>query len=206
MALTKQAYEQALSQAAGQPVVLTDDDYQRLVKGQMLSEKAMMAAKTRGANAGDDFADEDSGPPLLRPDQPAGMYRPVVKGAVAPQSSSIGRISMGEEPRYMGDGPALDVDSAGIGGDKVPMYAKKPIGIDYGSASVPYEVGELGGLGMMEPDRIYAKAPKPAPATGGMVFEPDVVAAKPPAPSSKIDFLARTAFGPAPASKPKKKG
>lgn len=200
MALSKGEYERAMSQAAGSPVILSDDDYQRLVKGQLLSEKAMSAAKTRGANAGDDFADDD-GPPLLRPDQPAEMYRPVVRGPDAPVSSSIGKIAPASVERSDGGWPSMDVDSAGVGQAMPPKFATKEwSGPDYGSAQLPYEVGELGGLGMNEPDRIYAKAPK-----GQYEFAPDTITAKPP--SSKIDLLARSAFGaPAAAAKPKKKG
>lgn len=201
MALSKDEYERAMSQAAGSPIILSDDDYRRLVKGQLLSEKAMSAAKTRGQNAGDDFV-EDDGPPLLRPDTPAEMYRPVVKLKDAPaESSSIGKIQPASVERSDGGWPAMDVDSAGIGAAQLPKFATKPwSGPDYGSAQVPYEVGELGGLGLDAPDRIYAKAPK-----GQYEFEPSVVTANPP--SSKIDLLARSAFGaPAAAMKPKKKG
>jgi len=197
MALSKQDYEKALTDATGEPVVLADQDYQRLLKGQKLSESALNAAKTRGQNAGDDFADDDDGPPLLAPTQPAEMYRPVVQGPNAPGSSSVGKIAA---PTYgdpvTPDGPALDVDSAGVGFGTLPKYVQDPWkGPDYGSADLPYTASDFGlpDAG----DRIYGKAPK-----GQYEFEPDVVTAKPP--SSKLDLLARTAFGP-PAT-PKKKG
>ena len=189
MALSKQDYETALSQAAGQPVMLSDDDYKRLLKGQKLSVKAMADAKTRGANAGDGFADPD-GPPLLKPDQPAEMYRPVVKGPDAPVSSSIGRLSYGSEPTYAG--PDLSVDSSGVGFAQLPKYVQEWKGADqseYGPEDFGFDIGQG--------DKLYAKAPK-----GQYEFAPDVVTAKPPAPSSKLDLLARSAFGPA----PKKKG
>ena len=196
MALSKQDYEKALTDATGEPMSLSDQDYQRLLKGQKLSEAAMASAKTRAANAGDDFA-EDDGPPLLAPTQPAEMYRPVVQGPNAPGSSSVGKIAA---PSYgdpvVADGPALDVDSAGVGFGIVPKYATAPWqGPDYGSADLAYTASDFGlpDAG----DRLYAKAPK-----GQYEFAPDVVTAKPP--SSKLDLLARTAFGP-PAT-PKKKG
>ena len=91
--LRKQDYERALSQATGEPVVLDDNDYQRLLKGQKLSESALNAAKVRGKNAGDDFAEPD-GQPLLTPDKPAETYKPVVKGPNAPASSTVGKIQM----------------------------------------------------------------------------------------------------------------
>lgn len=184
MALSKQDYETALSQAAGQPVVLSDNDYQRLLKGQKLSEKAMADAKTRGMNAGDGFAEPD-GPPLLKPDQPAEMYRPVVKGPDAPVSSSIGRLPYGSEPTYAG--PDLGVDSSGVGYATVPKYVAEWKGADqseYGPDDFGFDIGQG--------DKLYAKAPK-----GQYDFAPE-----PPAPSSKLDLLARSAFGPA----PKKKG
>lgn len=194
MPLSKQDYETALSQAAGAPVVLTDNDYQRLVKGQKLSEKAMADAKTRGANAGDGFADEDAGPPLLKPDQPAEMYRPVVKLKDAPpESSSIGRLPYGSEPTYAAEGPALDVDSSGVGFAQLPKYVMEWKGADQSE----YGPDDFG-FGVGEGDKLYAKAPK-----GQYEFAPDTVTAKPPAPSSKIDLLARSAFGPAPAMKKK---
>jgi len=161
--LSKQDYERALSQATGEPVVLDDKDYQRLLKGQKLSESALNAAKTRGKNAGDDFA-EDDGQQLLTPDKPAETYKPVVKGPNAPASSSVGKIQMpGMAPPVVADGPALDVDSAGVGSATLPKYAQGPMkGPDYGSAELPYTGMEFGlpDAG----DKISAKAPLfPAP-------------------------------------------
>jgi len=156
--LSKQDYERALSQATGDAVILTDQDYQRLLKGQKLSESALNAAKTRGKNAGDDFAEPD-GQPLLTPDKPAETYKPVVKGPNAPASSTVGKIQMpGMAPPVVADGPALGVDSAGIGSSTVPKYAQGPMkGPDYGSADLPYTGMEFGlpDAG----DKISAKAP-----------------------------------------------
>lgn len=106
--------------------------------------------------------------------QPKPVYVPV-----APGTATIGKIAQPEPLTAQADGPALDVDSAGIGGRQVAAWAKKPVAVDYGSASVPYEVGELGGLGMTEPDRIVVKKPKE------MVMEPDVVTASAPVPAKK---------------------
>jgi hypothetical protein len=199
MALSKAEYEQALSQATGDTILLSDADYQRLLKGSKLSETSMRDAKVRGANGGgktqayEDLS-ADAGQPLLAPTQPAEMYRPVVQGPVA-GSSSIGRIGYDEAPRDMGNGPAMDVDSAGVGFGLLPKYATAPWkGPDYGSADLAYTASDFGlpDAG----DRLTAKAP-----AGQYEFAPDVVTAKPPAPSSKLDLLARSAFGP-----PKKKG
>ena len=192
--LSKQDYERALSQATGDAVILTDQDYQRLLKGQKLSESALNAAKTRGKNAGDDFAEPD-GQPLLTPDKPAETYKPVVQGPNAPASSTVGKIQMpGMAPDVAADGPGLDVDSAGVGFGLLPKYATAPWkGPDYGSADLEYTASEFGipDAG----DRLTAKAAK-----GRYELDPDVVTAKPP--SSKLDLLARTAFGP-PAAKKK---
>jgi len=106
--------------------------------------------------------------------QPKPVYVPM-----APGSSAIGKIAQPEPVAVQADGPALDVDSAGIGARQVAAWAKTPVAVDYGSAAVPYEVGELGGLGMTEPDKIVVKKPKE------MVMEPDVVTASVPGPAKK---------------------
>lgn len=114
-------------------------------------------------------------PGAVRVIQPKPVYAPV-----APASAAIGKIQQPEPLTAQADGPALDVDSAGIGGDKIPAYVKTwKGGPDYGSASTPYEVGELGGLGMTEPDRIVVKRPKE------IVMEPDVVTASVPGAAKK---------------------
>ena len=194
MALSKQDYEKALTDATGEPMALSDQDYQRLLKGQKLSEAAMKDAKVRAGNPGDDFAEPDL-PPLLAPTQPAERYRPVVQGPNAPASSTVGKIQMpGMAPDVAADGPGLDVDSAGVGFGLLPKYATAPWkGPDYGSADLEYTASEFGipDAG----DRLTAKAAK-----GRYELDPDVVTAKPP--SSKLDLLARTAFGP-PAAKKK---
>lgn len=184
MPLSKQQYEQALAEATGGPVVLTDQDYQRLLKGQKLSEKALTAAKARGANDADHEVEPDT-TGLLEPDKPAAIYAQqspgyVAKGPVAPASSSIGRIPYGVQPSAEPAGyPPLGVDSMSPGALTVPKWAQSAPSPDYGSAALPYEVGPLGGLGLDKPDVITAKAPKPVPAEGGMVFAPDVVRASP---------------------------
>lgn len=107
--------------------------------------------------------------------QPKPVYVPM-----APASSTIGKIAQPEPVVVAAQGPALGVDSYSIGTASVPKYATQwNGGIDYGSAQVPYEVGELGGLGMTEPDKIVVKKPKE------MVMEPDVVTASVPGPAKK---------------------
>ena len=116
-------------------------------------------------------------PGAVRIIQPKPVYVPV-----APVEPGVGRLSYAQAvPAEPNAGPALDVDSAGIGKATVPSYVTKPWGIgDYGSADMPYGVGELGGLGMMEPDKIVVKKPKE------MVMEPDVLTASAPgAPAKK---------------------
>lgn len=114
--LSKQEYEAAFSKAFGQPIVLSDQDYRALLKGQKLSEAAITAAKTRAMNAGDDFATPDVAP----------MYTPPVKGPSAPATSSIGKIApatMG--PPVVASGPALSVDSGAPGAAPAPSGEEK---------------------------------------------------------------------------------
>jgi len=114
-------------------------------------------------------------PGAVRVYQPKPVYVPV-----APASSSIGKIQQPAPLTFVAAGPSLDVDSAGIGQATVPSYVNKPFTVgDYGSADMPYEVGELGGLGLAEPDKIVVKKPKE------MAFEPDVVTASVPGAPKK---------------------
>lgn len=115
-------------------------------------------------------------PGAVRVIQPKPVYVPV-----APASGTIGKIAYAQPvPVEAPAGPGLEVDSAGIGQSTVPSYATKPFTVgDYGSADMPYGVGELGGLGMMEPDKIVVKKPKE------MVMEPDVVTASVPGAAKK---------------------
>lgn len=150
------------------------------------AQKAADAAKAKamGYDAVEDLGGDD------RPDNAETKAADAAKAAgykiiqptptyaiAAPASGSIGKIA----PSSMGapvavSGPALDVDSAGIGAQKVPKYATEWSGSpDYGSASTPYEVGELGGLGLTEPDKIVVSKPK-----GVYEFAPDTVTAKKP--------------------------
>lgn len=134
--ITKAEYEQALSNAMGQPISLTDANYQKLLKGQKLSEADIAAAKAKAQQ------------PMV-----------AVKGPEAPASASIGKIG----PATMGapvvaSGPVMGVDSMSPGAATVP--GKWSPGPDWGSAAVPYSGGELGGLGIpASGDKLSAKAP-----------------------------------------------
>lgn len=98
--ITKAEYEQALSNAMGQPISLTDANYQKLLKGQKLSEADIAAAKAKAQQ------------PMV-----------AVKGPEAPASASVGKIG----PATMGapvvaSGPAMGVDSFGS-----PAPAPQPV-------------------------------------------------------------------------------
>lgn len=95
--LSKADYEQALSAATGTPVMLTDDDYQRLLKGQKLSAASLEAAKTRGMGVED-----------LGGDQTPNTYD--AKKAAAAKAQALGY-----KPAALGGGKPED-----LGGDTGP--------------------------------------------------------------------------------------